>query len=156
MKLFERGNPEIVGTEDDEWFVGTNAGTKAVRNLLLGDWKDWGDVRYDIKKASISTQGDVAWIATKATVTMVLTVDQRCEWALQNAKEALAAKDKTDRDKLIQILQLGNEIGLELALPDKFVWPLRFTAVAVRKEGQWRFTQMHFSFPTTGWPQVRQ
>jgi hypothetical protein len=157
MKLFETENPHIIGTaavgrSGVEWCVGADA----VRSLLLGDWKGWGDVRYDVDKASISTRSDVAWIATTATVTMVLTADQRCEWALQNAQGALTAKDKTARDKLIQILEFGNEIELGLTLPDKFVWPLRFTAVAVRKEGQWRFSQMHFSFPITRLPQVRQ
>ena len=38
---------------------------------------------------------------------------------------------------------------------EEYVWPMRFTAVAVREEGGWRFRQMQFSFPTSGIPDVR-
>jgi hypothetical protein len=50
---------------------------------------------------------------------------------------------------------LGADIVLGLPLSETFVWPFRFTAVAVREAGRWRFQQMQFSFATTHAPDVR-
>jgi hypothetical protein len=36
-----------------------------------------------------------------------------------------------------------------------YIWPFRFTAVLVRRKRLWRFHQVHFSFPTTQFPDVR-
>jgi hypothetical protein len=40
-------------------------------------------------------------------------------------------------------------------MPETYIWPFRFTAVAVNTDGQWRFHQMQFSFATTEAPDER-
>jgi hypothetical protein len=43
----------------------------------------------------------------------------------------------------------------ELRRGEKFIWPLRFTAVVVQTPDGWKFSQMNFSFPTIYFPDVR-
>ena len=56
-------------------------------------------------------------------------------------------RDESDKD--------GLRVVIELRRGEKFVWPLRFTAVVVRQPEGWKFAQMNFSFPTVYFPDVR-
>jgi len=145
--------------------IGTNAvgpgqaewcrGVAATRQLIANDWQFWGDVVFDVDGAHISLLGDVAWLATTGTVTDVITAAERYEGYLDFVQGTLESDELDHRGKTLEIVGLGNDIVAGLMLPETFTWPFRFTAVAVRQEGGWRFHQMHFSFATTRAPDVR-
>jgi hypothetical protein len=157
MELFVSSETvEVIGTNavqpgEGEWCLGR----EATRQLVASDWEHWGDVVFDVDGARISAQGDVAWLATTGTVTDTIPVDQRYNGYLQHVQGILEDQERRSEAKALDIVRLGNDIVVDLPLSETFVWPFRFSAVAVREEGQWWFHQMHFSFATTRAPDVR-
>ena len=158
MELFVSGDElEVIGTNaiepgEGEWCHGR----EAVRDLVSGDWEYWGKVEYDVAGARIHVRGDAAWMATTGTVTDTITRDDRYAGYLDYVRGVLDENEETSqRAKMLEIVRLGNDIVVDLPLSETFVWPFRFTAVAVQQEGEWRFHQMQFSFATTRSPDVR-
>jgi hypothetical protein len=157
MELFVPGGElEVIGTNavtlgQGEWCQGE----AAVRELVAGDWEHWGDVRFDVAGARISCQGDVAWLATTGTVTDTISAQECTTGYLDFVEGRLAEQGVSPQGKMLDILGLGTDILLGMQQGERYVWPFRLTAVAVRDEAGWRFHQMHFSFPTTRAPDVR-
>lgn len=157
MELFIAGDElEVIGTNavtpgGGEWC----RGPAAVRTLVENDWKYWGDVVFDVAGAHIYVMGDVGWLATTGTVTDTIPVADRYRGYLEYVQGVLADGEKSTQAKTLDIVRLGNGIVLELPMSETFVWPFRFTAVAVRDAGVWKFHQMQFSFATTSAPDVR-
>jgi hypothetical protein len=156
MHLFAEAGLEVIGTNGvkpgvDEWYV-DKAG---VRQLVQGDWEGWGDLRLDVGGAQIQARGDVAWLATSATVSTIIRADENFESYLQRIKAVIDQTGSSAEEKLLDILRGGSNTLYELRRGERFVWPLRFTAVLVRESAGWRFVQMQFSFPTTRFPDER-
>lgn len=64
-RLFEPSDDLLLlGTGPSEWSRGYPAATAFVRR----DWAAWGDFRFGIDDAIVSSQGDVAWVATMGAV----------------------------------------------------------------------------------------
>ena len=157
MTLFSEGHDlEVIGTNAiqpgmDEWCLGS----KAVREIIKTDWEHWGDVLFDLENVRIHLQGDIGWLATSATVTDVISVDQRYHGYLDYVRHILENKDLHAEEKMHDIVQMGNDIMVDLTRSEQYVWPLRFTAVVIKQDGEWKFKQITFSFPTTRTPDVR-
>lgn len=157
MDLFVAGEElEVIGTgavkpPEGEWCQGR----VAVRRLVASDWEYWGDVAFDVGGAHISVKGDVAWLATTGTVTDTIPAEQRYNGYLKYVAGVLADEKRDEKGKTLEIVSLGSDIVEALPMGEIFVWPFRFTAVAVKEGGTWRFHQMQFSFATTRAPDVR-
>lgn len=157
MELFSSGDDlELIGTNavkpgGEEWCLGQ----AAVRELVGNDWKYWGEVKFDLAGARIQVRGETAWLSTTGTVTDTITKQERYEGYLEYLGAVLDEKHKTEEQKTLELVRLGNDIVLGLPLSETFVWPFRFTAVAVREDGSWLFQQLQFSFATTHSPDVR-
>jgi hypothetical protein len=157
MDTFFAADAEVIGTNGitpgvEEWYTDRAGAAKLVR----GDWASWGDVALDVEGARISALGDVAWLATTGTVTMVIPAEQNYKdflahvaWTIENDK------DMSDKEKMLYILRGGTNTLYELQRGERFVWPLRFSAVLVRSGDTWLFQQMQFSLPTMYFPDVR-
>ncbi len=154
MRLFTPG-VEAIGTNgirpgQGEWFHGR----EAVRALIEGDWQSWGDFQLDFDSLQIHAQTDTAWVSAFATVANTIGPD-----AYQNYLNSLPAllqdPAQTAPDKLREILRGASNTLYELEKGEKFIWPLRFTAVIIHTESGWQFAQLHFSFATTRFPDVR-
>lgn len=156
MRLFAE-DAEVIGTNGlrpgvGEWYL-DRAGA---RELVEGDWQSWGDLRLDVAGAHIQARGDVAWLTASATVTMTIRAVESYEGYLQRIKSVIDDQvDLSAEEKLLDILRGGTNTLYELRRGERFVWPLRFTAVLVRQAGDWRFQQMQFSFSTTRFPDER-
>ena len=59
-QLFSQENILVLGTMPNEILIGQDK----VSQLVLSDWKSWGDCTFLMNNAHISTSGDVAWIST--------------------------------------------------------------------------------------------
>lgn len=59
-ELFSKGNILILGTMPREVFLDFEQAT----DLVGSDWEAWGDCRFSIDNAHVSSQGDVAWFST--------------------------------------------------------------------------------------------
>jgi uncharacterized damage-inducible protein DinB len=156
MQLFADDELEVIGTNGvkpgvDEWYLDKTG----ARGLVKGDWEGWGDVQLDVDGAHIQTRGDVAWLATSATVSMTIRTDENFQSYLQRIKDVIDQAGPTAEVKLLDILRGGSNTLYELRRGEEFVWPLRFTAMLVRLPDGWRFQQMQFSFPTTRFPDER-
>ena len=152
---------EVIGTGaidpgDDEWCLGSDAASGLVQN----DWEGWGDLALDVADARIHVEGNVAWLATTGTVTMDLDVTESYRDYLTYLREVADDEAVDPRARLLEILRGGANTLFEAERGKMYIWPLRFTAVLVRRQGdngqpRWLFHQVQFSFPTTRYPDVR-
>jgi hypothetical protein len=162
---------EVIGTGavepgGDEWCLGLDAACSLVEN----DWEGWGDLRLDVDDARIHVEGEVAWLATTGTVTMDLDTNETYKDYLAYMKEVAEDDEMDPRDRMLEVLRGASNTFFEAERGEKYVWPLRFTAVLVRRlsaqnEGgavggngthkRWLFHQVQFSFATTRYPDVR-
>jgi hypothetical protein len=154
MDLFSP-EAEVIGTNGvrpgaDEWYTDRTT----ARKMIQGDWESWGDLRLDLGSASIHSLGDVGWITVPATVTQTIGTENYASY-LNFVKEYIDRPGISAEQKLHYILRGGTNTVYELQRGEKFVWPLRLTAVAARESGNWKFVQMNFSFPTVYFPDVR-
>ena len=133
-----------------EWYVDR----ASARELVEGDWQDWGDLRLDLDSMSIHSRGDVGWVAASATVTKTIGAENYQSY-LDFIKNYIEDSKLTAEQKLLNILRGGTNTVYELRRGEKFIWALRFTAVVVREADGWKFAQMNFSFPTIYFPDVR-
>jgi hypothetical protein len=62
--LYSESNILVLGTMKGEIFEGFDEAT----NLVRSDWKSWGDCRFAVENASVSSNGQTAWIATTGYV----------------------------------------------------------------------------------------
>ena len=134
MQLFADDGLEVIGTNGvkpgvDEWYV-DKAGA---RELVKGDWEGWGDLRLDVEGAHIQVRGEVAWLATSATVSMTIGAEDNYRGYLQRIKDVIDQEGPSAEIKLLDILRGGSNTLYELRRGEQFVWPLRFTAVLVRQ-----------------------
>ncbi|MHB1317614.1 MAG: nuclear transport factor 2 family protein [Anaerolineae bacterium] len=154
MALFTP-DAEVIGTNgirpgEGEWYDSR----EAARALVRGDWESWGDVRLDLERATIGAQGDAGWVSACATVSQTIG-SENYDAFVAFAREYLGREDVPAQERLHYVLRGGTNTVYELARGQSFVWPLRFTAVVLCQQGAWRFSQMHFSFPTIYFPDVR-
>lgn len=154
MELFTQ-DVEVIGTNGSkpgvgEWYLNRSD----ARALVDGDWRAWGDLRLDLGSASIHVLGEAGWIAATATVTQTIGDDNYASY-LGYVKDYIEQPGLNAEEKLHNILRGGTNTVYELRRGNKFVWPLRFTAVVVHLPEGWKFAQMNFSFPTVYFPDVR-
>ena len=159
---------EVIGTGaidpgDGEWCLGPEAACAMVQN----DWEGWGDLALDVADARIHVLGDAAWLATTGTVTMDLEPDDTYKDYLAYIQQVAEDESSDARTKLIEILRGGTNTLFEGERGKQYIWPLRFTAVLVRRpasngsrgsssgDGRWLFHQIQVSFATTRFPDVR-
>jgi hypothetical protein len=155
MELFDP-MAEVIGTngsrpKEGEWYLDRDG----ARELVKGDWEDWGDLRFDPDNANIRVIGSAAQISLSATVTKRIG-EENYQSYLEYVKDYIDLPDIPAKQKLYNILRGGTNTVFELNRGEKFVWPIRITAVAVKDDrGRWRFTQMCFSFSTIYFPDTR-
>ena len=149
------GHVTIIGTsgllpEDTEW----PRHSGGARKLLENDWRNWGDVYFNVAIAKIRVAGDVAWVESNGFVEKVMPDEPVCENHLKYVK-AVVDGDLSAKEKVAEIARGASNVVMELMMGERYVWPMRFSAVLQRSEGRWAFRLMHFSFPTTRFPDER-
>ena len=158
---------EMIGTGaiepgDDEWCLGLDAACDLVKN----DWEGWGDLVLDVADARIHVLGDVAWLATTGTVTMDLDPTETIRDYLSYLQEIGDDESVDPQARLMEVLRGATNTLYEAERGAQYIWPLRFTAVLVRRANagngstavhndRWLFHQVQFSFATTRFPDVR-
>ena len=147
---------EVIGTNgirpgEDEWYTSR----AAARELVHGDWQGWGDLVLDLDHLRIRVRGEAAWVAVPATVTTTLPAAEVIPNYLAFIRSTSEKSSATPEEQLLNILRGGTNTLFEMRRGEKFVWPLRFTAVLSHHAAGWLFEQINFSFPTTHFPDVR-
>lgn len=149
------GGVTIIGTSgmlpgEREWPL-ESAGAK---DLMASDWRSWGNVFFNVAGARIRCAGDSAWIESNAFVEKVLPAEEVCENHLRYIRSLLEG-DLPAKEKVAEISRGASNVIQETMRGERYVWPMRFTAVLQKEGGRWVFRQMHFSFPTTRFPDER-
>ena len=62
--LYSRENILILGTMPGEIF----SGYERASSLVKSDWESWGDCKFNVDSANISSAGDIAWFSTRGYV----------------------------------------------------------------------------------------
>jgi hypothetical protein len=156
-KLFvPEGELEVIGTGavtpgEDEWCLGLDSSC----DLFTNDWEAWGDLTLDVADSRVSSLGDVAWLSATGTVKMTLDPEEMYTDYLDTIQSISVDEELDPKQRLIEILRSGTNTLFEAERGREYIWPLRFTAVLVRREGNWLFAQVQFSFATTRFPDVR-
>ncbi len=158
MELFDPDAAlEVIGTgattpqAGGEWCLGP----AAVRTLVYNDWKHWGRLELDVAGAHIHVRGEVAWLATSGVVRDHISADECYHNFADYIRWVSDQKDMDERARLLGIVREGANMLVEAQRGENFTWPIRFAAVLVLQGEHWRFHQMHFSFPTTTYPDQR-
>jgi hypothetical protein len=64
QSLYSRDNILILGTMPKEVYTGFDNAARLVKT----DWESWGDCRFGIESANISSSGNTAWFSTRGYV----------------------------------------------------------------------------------------
>lgn len=158
MDLFcDDGTLEVIGTGahikgKGEWCLDKIA----LKKIITSDWQSWGDLRLDTDNLKIHVNGQTAWFAATGTISQTMEPAQSyknflgyLKWLTENEPEVSA------KEKLLDMLRGGITTLAEAEQGAQYIWPIRLTAILVDLEGQWRFTQLTFSFPTIYPPDLR-
>lgn len=157
MQLFDDSpETEIIGTNamkigKGEWCLGM----EKARCLLESDWKDWGDVKINVDGARIFVYGDVAWLSAEMTTSEHLKSEDIYESMANSASKVLAEKTRDAKFRVLEAIRWMSNVNYELERGEDFVWPMRFTAVLINRDGKWLFTHMQFSYPCSSLPDER-
>ena len=149
MQLFVQDESiEMIGIgaskrTENEWFERL----ERVRSIIEGDWKYWGDVKFDVAGAKITVKNDAAWLSTTGTVTQTKAFDTAIQFHLDDMK-AISGKEELSADeKLMEVTHYGMRRLRERVKGLGHSWLFTFTAVLVRVEGDWRFHTLHWAMP---------
>ena len=127
----------------NEWFQGP----AAVRDIVEGDWKYWGNVVLDVPGAKITVSGDVAWLSTQGQIVQTATHDEALPFYMEQM-EALLKDESMDHDsRLMEATHFGMRRLRERAKGMGHGWPFTLTAVLQRVDGRWRFHTLHWAMP---------
>ena len=141
-----------------EWQVGIDKAYK----LFSNDWRRWGVLKIDIKNADIRILNkEVALVAMTATVTKSVESgfahgnDKNIERCLNRLASLETDMTKSNRLKLFTAIWDAGTVLKNTELGETMIWPIRISMVLVKFDGRWKMNQTHFSYPGSGYPQVR-
>ncbi|MFX1236070.1 MAG: nuclear transport factor 2 family protein [Promethearchaeota archaeon] len=144
MKIYSsKDSSLIIGTEQGGEF----RGFESAKELFLGDWKDWGDVKYDINTPDIQVNGDMAWVFMFAELEMSLSAKDLNKIALKMIKNTLENERISENAKMVEILRIGALNSVEKLKGEIFNCPLRVTVIFTKENENWFINHMHFSHP---------
>ncbi len=127
----------------NEWFQGP----AAVRDIIEGDWKYWGDVVLDLPATKITVSGDVAWLSTHGQIVQTTTHDDALPFYLEQMETLLKDRSLDHDARLIEATHFGMRRLRERAKGMGHGWPFVLTAVLQNIDGRWVFHTIHWSMP---------
>lgn len=143
---------KIYSPKDSSLIIGTGQGGEfrgfeRAKELFLGDWKDWGDVTFDINTPDIRINGDMAWVFMYANLKLEHSEKYLNELALKRIKTTLENEKTSNNAKMADILRLSALSAVEKVKGEMFICPLRVTLVFTKEGDNWFINHMHFSNP---------
>jgi len=151
MELFlPNDEVELIGVgassrNQNEWFQGRTR----IREIIESDWKYWGNVILEVKEAKVTVKDEVAWLSTIGSILQTdnIHTDEVTGFSLKQMKELLNNETLSPKERLVEVSHFGIRRWREREKQTGYPWPFVFTAVLVKKEGQWRFHTIHWSMP---------
>ena len=143
---------KIYSSKESSLIIGTGQGGvfrgfEKAKELFMGDWKDWGDVKYDINTADIQVNGDMAWVFMFADLRLEHSEKYLNKTALKRIKTTLENETTSENAKMVDILRISALNFVEKLKSEMFNCPLRVTVVLTKEKENWFINHMHFSNP---------
>jgi len=140
MQIFSKDDVFlIIGTNPQEVF----RSFETAKQLFLDDWKNWGQVVFDIPNAIITGNEKMVWVFMNGNNMDLITSEyvNNCivKWE-QSSLEEITSKKKAQFFEILNH-QEGNLL----------ISPIRITLILVKEMGRWLIQHMHFSFPIKGY-----
>ena len=152
MKIYSKEEFSlIIGTNQKEVF----RGFEEAKELFLNDWREWGDVKFDLDTPDIHIKKEMAWVFMDANVKMTFSSDFMNKIILQMIKGILEDEKSSDKAKILDILTFSALNVVEQNKGEIFDCPIRVSIVLIKREEEWLIQHMHYSFPNKLFPSVR-
>lgn len=153
-ELFVNGE-EIyaVGTATGELFIGFDG----VKDLIISDWKYWGDANINWENAHVNIKGNTAWFASTGTVKYIFEdtlekFEKHVNTLKSKAEETgLTAKQKiTYMNWFLSLVYHQREEKKR-----EYLWPMRLSGVMVKEDCGWKIINLKFSMARSNFPDER-
>ncbi len=125
-----------------EWFTGKDE----IKEIILSDWKYWGDVHFDIENIRISEKNDVAWFTLCATLEQIEVNEASWQFYADQMREIIEDSDMTAHDRMFEAAHFGIRRVREKNLGVGYRFPMVITGVLL-KQDIWKFHSLHWSMP---------
>lgn len=140
----------VVGTAPDEFFKGR----EAIKAHIVSEWENWGQLGLDVAKGVYTYRDSLCWFYVDGVVSMEIDVDTCVDDFAQTAKETLNSANP-DRQACLSLVREMVATVSEVAFGKVFEWPIRLTGVMVWDGSTFKIAQLHYSFPTSQFPDER-
>lgn len=142
-----------VGTATGELFIGFDQ----VKDLIISDWKYWGDVNINWENARVHIKDNTAWFASTGTVKYIFEdtlekFDRHLNILKSKAEETgLTAKQKiTYMNWFLSLVYHRREDKKR-----EYLWPMRLSGVMLKEGCSWKIINLKFSVPRSNFPDER-
>lgn len=132
----------IIGTGGEEWCKGI----ELVKELLYIDWFYWGNFQLNFDNMLIKVFDNVATVSTTAMLQKTYDSGKLCEMNLNRIKTILDGEG-TNTEKVYRSLKSMAYFLHEEHVGRDVKRLIRFSGVLHKIEDQWKFSDIHFSYP---------
>jgi hypothetical protein len=140
----------IIGTAPEEFFKGK----QAIKTHILSEWENWGHLGLDVAKGVYTYREALCWFYVDGIVSMEIDVDTCVDDFAKSSKEILNSANPDRQACLSLVREMVNTVS-EVAFGKVFEWPIRLTGVMVWDNTTFKIAQLHYSFPTSQFPDER-
>lgn len=148
IKLFsDQANVEMIGIGattpgNYEWFIGL----EQIKDIILSDWQNWGNVVFDKDTLVITEKDNTAWFRICAKLEQIDSSPETWDFFLSQMKDLLDKEGVKAEDKMFNATHYGIRRLYERNLGKGHMWSMVVTGVLV-KEDIWKFHTLHWSMP---------
>jgi hypothetical protein len=143
----------ILGTGTGELFFGS----EQIKELIIDDWKYWGNVNIDLENIHIDIENEVAWFAATGSVKYDFQdTPERYDSYLNFIKSKVKDPNLTPKQKITFInWVLSLTYHQRFEKKREYLLPLRLSGVLLKDDSKWKFAHIQFSMPKGDFPDER-
>ncbi len=138
-------------TEDVEWC----SNREKVIKIIEYDWKYWGDLVLNLEEGIFHVDEGKAYIGLMGFIKERIKKEEYFDKTMGFIKTIIEEGKISHQEKLLEIIKGASTALEETQKGENYFWPIRLTFILEKKEDEWKIRHIHFSYPITGYPQVR-
>lgn len=137
-------NTLIIGTGNGEWCKGL----EEIKELIQIDWFYWGNFELDLNNVFINANDEFATVATTAVLQKEYQDGKLSELNI-NRIRTIIDSESTDSEKIYKSLKSIAYFLHEENIGNDVKRKVRFSASLKNENGNWKFSDIHFSYPVS-------
>jgi hypothetical protein len=126
-----------------EWFTGKDE----IKEIILSDWKYWGNVHFDIDNIRLTTRDNVAWFSLCAQLEQIESSEETWEFFASQMMNLLKKEDAKAADRIFEAAHYGIRRVREKNLGKGHLYDMVITGTLVYEDALWKFHTLHWSMP---------